>query len=79
MVFKMSQSIQQLQTLKVPTSQLQLGMYVSELDCDWLETPFLFQGFMLEDPDDLFALKNLCDHVFIDVIKTRGTCCLRRR
>ena len=71
MVFKMSQSIQQLQTLKVPTSQLQLGMYVSELDCDWLETPFLFQGFMLEDPDDLFALKNLCDHVFIDVIKTR--------
>ena len=72
MVFKTSQSIQQLQTLKVPTSQLQLGMYVSALDRDWLETPFLFQGFMLEDPDDLFALKNLCDYVFIDVIKTRA-------
>ena len=72
MVFMMSQSIQQLQTVKMPSSQLQLGMYVSELDCDWLDTPFLFQGFMLEDPDDLFALKNLCDYVFIDVVKTRS-------
>ncbi|SDS87608.1 HDIG domain-containing protein [Halopseudomonas xinjiangensis] len=71
MVFMMSQSIQQLQTLKVPSSQLQLGMYVSELDCDWLATPFLFQGFMLDDPDDLFALKNLCDYVHVDVVKTR--------
>lgn len=71
MVLMMSQSIQQLHTIKMPTSQLHLGMYVAELDRDWLETPFLFQGFLLEDPDDLFALRNLCDHVFIDVLKTR--------
>lgn len=48
-------------------SQLQLGMYVSALDRDWLETPFLFQGFLLTDPDDLFTLRSLCDQVVIDV------------
>jgi len=46
-------------------------MYISELDLPWLETPFLFQGFMLEDPDDLMTLRGLCSYVYIDVMKTR--------
>ena len=33
----------------LPTTDLRLGMYVSRLDRPWLETPFLFQGFYIEN------------------------------
>ena len=42
---------------KIPVSQLSLGMYVTELDRPWLESPFLFQGFSIESPDQLSALQ----------------------
>lgn len=58
------------ETIKVPIEQLKLGMHVSELDRPWLDTPFLFQGFPVHDEDDLTALKNICDFVYIDVLKT---------
>ena len=58
------------ETIKVPTDQLKLGMHVSRLDRPWLDTPFLFQGFPVHDQDDLTALKNICEFVYIDVLKT---------
>lgn len=58
------------ETVKVPTDQLKLGMHVSELDRPWLDTPFVFQGFSVHDVDDLTALKNICEYVYIDVLKT---------
>ncbi|MBA55451.1 MAG: hypothetical protein CMK89_13435 [Pseudomonadales bacterium] len=58
------------ETIKVPTDQLKLGMHVSRLDRPWLDTPFLFQGFPVHDEDDLTALKNICEFVYIDVLKT---------
>ncbi|HAG96408.1 MAG: hypothetical protein CMK83_14880 [Pseudomonadales bacterium] len=58
------------ETIKVPTDQLKLGMHVSRLDRPWLDTPFLFQGFSVHDVDDLTALKNICEYVYIDVLKT---------
>ena len=30
---------------KIDAEKLAVGMYVSQLDRPWLETPFLFQGF----------------------------------
>lgn len=57
--------------VKVPADQLTLGMHVSELDRPWLDTPFLFQGFPIHDEDDLTALKNICDYVYIDVLKSQ--------
>jgi hypothetical protein len=42
---------------KIETSHLQVGMYVAELDRPWLETPFLFQGFRIEDDDDRCAAR----------------------
>ena len=59
-----------IQVLKIDASQLRLGMYVCELDRPWIEAPFLFQGFMLNDPDDLMTLRSLCHHVYIDCLKT---------
>ncbi|MGB3620982.1 HD-GYP domain-containing protein [Ketobacter sp. MCCC 1A13808] len=58
-------------TIKVPIDELELGMHVSALDRPWLDTPFLFQGFPLEDPDDLATLRNICEYVYIDVLKAR--------
>lgn len=61
---------QTLHQVQLHVSQLRRGMYVCLLDRPWLETPFLFQGFLLDNADDLLTLRNLCDYVFIDVLKT---------
>jgi len=41
-------------------------MYVTELDRPWLDSPFLFQGFSIESPDQLAALQECCGYVYID-------------
>jgi HD-GYP domain-containing protein (c-di-GMP phosphodiesterase class II) len=50
----------------VPVSDLQLGMYVIELDRPWLGTPFDFQGFPLTLPEQIEQLKQYCKVVYID-------------
>lgn len=59
-----------LHLVKVPTEQLELGMHVTKLDRPWLETPFLLQGFPINKQEDLDALRNICEYVYIDVLKT---------
>lgn len=51
---------------KILVDELQLGMYVCELDRPWLETPFLFQGFPVLSKQELMQLQQCCDFVFID-------------
>lgn len=51
---------------KINVKDLQLGMYVDELDRPWLETHFLFQGFTVQRKEDLEALRQLCEYVYID-------------
>jgi HD-GYP domain-containing protein (c-di-GMP phosphodiesterase class II) len=58
-------------TEMVATSDLQVGMYVQELDRPWLETPFMFQGFCIKTADEIETLCKHCDHVYIN--KKRGT------
>jgi HD-GYP domain-containing protein (c-di-GMP phosphodiesterase class II) len=55
-----------LKTLKVSTSDLQIGMFVSGLDRPWLDTPFFTQGFVIENQEDINRLQNYCESVFID-------------
>ena len=50
---------------KIPVQQLRLGMYVDELDCPWLETPFLFQGFPIHTQHELELLQKHCQNVYI--------------
>lgn len=59
-----------LHLIKVPTEQLELGMHVAKLDRPWLDTPFLLQGFPIHKQEDLEALRNICEYVYIDVLKT---------
>jgi HD-GYP domain-containing protein (c-di-GMP phosphodiesterase class II) len=51
---------------EIPVDQLEFGMYVSELDRPWTDTPFLFQGFVLEDEKQLETLKKYCKKVYVD-------------
>lgn len=50
----------------IPTDKLALGMYVSKLDRPWEETSFLFQGFKLDNSEDIAALRKYCKHVTVD-------------
>ncbi len=51
---------------------LTLGMYVAELDRPWVGTPFMLQGFILDDQADIDALQSLCKFVYIDRTKSIG-------
>ncbi len=52
--------------IQLHSRELKLGMYVSELDRPWLESPFLFQGFKITENDVLNQIKELCTYVRID-------------
>lgn len=54
---------------KLDVSELTVGMYVVELDRPWEESPFLFQGFLLESEDDIYMLQDVCSWVYVDVVE----------
>jgi len=51
---------------QIDIADLKIGMYVAELDRPWLESPFLFQGFMVADNAILKSVTDLCEYVVID-------------
>jgi HD-GYP domain-containing protein (c-di-GMP phosphodiesterase class II) len=55
---------------KVLTSELKVGMFVSSLDRPWIDTPFMFQGFLIENEKDIELLKEYCEFVHIDWIRS---------
>jgi len=52
---------------KIEVNALQQGMFVSDLDRPWHETPFPLQGFYIQQDDDVKALSEFCRHVYIDI------------
>jgi len=57
---------------KVMSKDLKIGMFVADLDRPWIDTPFLLQGFMIEDDEQLLQLRNLCQWVLIDPHRSAG-------
>ena len=55
--------------MKIATHQVAMGMYVSNVDRPWTETPFPFQGFLIANENEVRGLKKHCEHVFINVEK----------
>ena len=55
--------------IKIDSESLQLGMYVSELDRPWIESPFIFQGFYLRSPEEIEQIQEICDYVYVDTDK----------
>src|SRR5688572_31973497 len=60
------------QRSKVEVGALELGMYVIELDRPWIESPFLFQGFVLETEEDLQQIREICAWVMVDEELSKG-------
>jgi putative nucleotidyltransferase with HDIG domain len=56
---------------KVDVQELEIGMYIAELDRPWLETPFLFQGFEILSEDDLRDIRQFCQYVYIDTEQSK--------
>jgi HD-GYP domain-containing protein (c-di-GMP phosphodiesterase class II) len=58
--------------LKIEVNALKEGMFVSDLDCPWHETPFPLQGFYIRLDDDVQALTQYCKYVYIDIHKQKS-------
>lgn len=56
--------------IKIPSDDLKLGMHVSDLDRPWVESPFLFQGFQVNDVEEIEQIKSICLYVYVDTEKT---------
>ena len=50
----------------IPVNLLKYGMYIHELDRPWTDTPFMFQGFVLRNIEQLDGLKKYCKFVYVD-------------
>lgn len=59
------------QQKKVAVHDLEVGMFVSDLDRPWHQTPFPIQGFHIRSQDDIRALVSHCKWVMVDVAETR--------
>ena len=59
-------------TQKVSAQDIKIGMFIADLDRPWIDTPFLLQGFLLEDEDQLRQLREHCEWVLIDPHRSVG-------
>ena len=59
------------QRKKLPVQELEIGMFVADLDRPWHETPFPIQGFYIRNQQELDQLIRCCRHVFVDVAEAR--------
>jgi HD-GYP domain-containing protein (c-di-GMP phosphodiesterase class II) len=57
---------------KVYTTDLKVGMFVADLDRPWVDTPFLLQGFLIENDEQILALRTHCEYVIVDRARSTG-------
>lgn len=58
--------------ITVLTLDLQIGMFVSDLDRPWIETPFILQGLLIECEAEIATLQQYCQQVTIDRSRSIG-------
>ena len=51
---------------KVYSSDVKKGMFVSSLDRPWVDTPFMFQGFLILEEEDIKLIQKYCAYVQVD-------------
>lgn len=51
--------------VKIAVANVKIGMFVSRLDRDWLETPFLFQGFFVRSREEIDLLAEYCQSIYV--------------
>ncbi len=52
--------------MRLHVYELKIGMFVSELDIPWEQSPFLIQGFDIKSHADIQTIQNVCTYVEID-------------
>ncbi len=57
--------------IKVDSKELELGMFIAELDRPWLESHFLFQGFIIGNKAELEDVQKSCSFVYVDLEKSK--------
>ena len=55
---------------QLSVDELAVGMFVCALDRPWLDTPFLVQGFLIEDEETVAQLRQTCRQVTIDLSRS---------
>ncbi|MGD8569131.1 MAG: DUF3391 domain-containing protein [Gammaproteobacteria bacterium] len=50
---------------QIPSDKVEMGMYISGLDRPWIETPFLFQGFVVSEQKELDDLRQFTKYVYV--------------
>lgn len=55
--------------VEIHVSLLKVGMFVADVDCGWLSTPYLVQGLLIRKLDDIEILSRYARYVWIDPIK----------
>ena len=58
-----------LSLVEIDCRELILGMYVSDLDCNWSDTPFPLGGFHVRTAEDIQVLLKYCQRIVIDLNK----------
>lgn len=56
-------------SVKIHISELKIGMFISKLDREWLDTPFLLQGFLVETEEDIDVVAEYCKYIWIDEVQ----------
>lgn len=54
-------------SIQIPVELLTFGMFISYLDRPWIGTPFLLQGFWVNHPEEMTAIKDYCQAVWVDI------------
>ena len=57
---------------KVLSTNLKVGMFVSDLDRPWIDTPFPLEGFLIEDSQQIAQLQRYCASVMVDRTRSLG-------
>jgi HD-GYP domain-containing protein (c-di-GMP phosphodiesterase class II) len=57
---------------KVAVKDLKIGMFVADLDRPWIDTPFLLQGFLIQDRQQIVELQGICNWVVVDRARSTG-------
>ena len=57
---------------KIYANDLKVGMFVADLDRPWVDTPFLLQGFLIENDEQIHSLRTHCEWVMVDRARSTG-------
>ncbi len=66
-IVRPGRTVSEKRTMRIPVSGLKVGMYISDLDRPWLETPFILQGFQLQSTADIDEVAKYCQYVEVEV------------